>query len=79
MLSSQNDSSVAGGPTRSARLFVVNGVIIGALLVLALISRGSSVLIAETAQAEFVSPGLRGAAAIQIAQPAAHGRAARTN
>ena len=79
MLSSRNDSSVADRPAKSARLLVVNGVIIGALLVLALISRGSSVLIAETAQAEFVSPGLRGAAAIQIAQPAAYERRARTN
>ena len=79
MLSSQNDSSVAGGPTRSARLFVVNGVIIGALLVLALISRGSSELISESAQAEFAAPSLRAAAAIQIARPAAYPSTARTN
>ena len=79
MLSSQNDSSVAGRPARSARLLVVNGVVIGALLVLALISRGSSALISESAQAEFVSPSLRAAAAIQIAQPAAYHWSARTN
>jgi hypothetical protein len=60
-------------------LLVVNGVVIGALLVLALASRGSSTLIAETAQTEFVSPSLQAATAIQIAQPAAYHRTARTN
>jgi hypothetical protein len=79
MLPPQNDSSAAGPPTKTAGLFVVNGVVIGALLVLALISRGSSVLISESAQAEFVSPSLRDAAAIQIAQPAAYEPTARTN
>ncbi len=79
MLPPQNDSSVAGRPTKSAGLLVVNGVVIGALLVLALASRGSSTLIAETAQTEFVSPSLQAATAIQIAQPAAYHRTARTN
>jgi len=75
----QNDSNVADRPTKSAGLFVVNGVIVGALVALALISRGSSVLISETAQAEFVSPSLHSAAAIQIAQPAVQEWTARTN
>lgn len=79
MLSPQDDSNAAGAPTKSAGLFVVNGVIIGALLVIALISRGSPALISESAQAEFASPSLRAAAAIQIAQPAAYPRSARTN
>jgi len=79
MLSPQNDSNVAGRRTKSAALLVVNGVIVGALVALALISRGSSALISETAQAEFVSPSLHSAAAVQIAQPAAYERAARTN
>jgi predicted benzoate:H+ symporter BenE len=79
MLSPQNDSNVAGRRTKSAGLFVVNGVIVGALVALALISRGSSTLISETAQAEFVSPSLHSAAAIQIAQPAVQGWTARTN
>ena len=79
MLSPQNDSNAADRPTKSPGLFVVNGVIIGALLVLALISRGSSTLISESAQAEFVAPSLRAGAAVQIAQPAAYGRSARTN
>jgi predicted benzoate:H+ symporter BenE len=74
-----NDSSVAGRRTKSAGLLVVNGVIVGALVALALISRGSSALISDTAQAEFVSPTLHSAAAIQIAQPAVHGWSARTN
>ena len=78
MLSPQNDSNVAGRRTKSTGLFVVNGVIVGALLALALISRGSSALISETAQAEF-SPNLHSAAAIQIAQPAAQEWTARTN
>ena len=80
MLPPQNDFKVAGRPAKSTGLLVVNGVIIGALLVLALISRGSSALISETVQAEFVSPSLlRGDAAIQIAEPAAYERNARTN
>ena len=79
MLSPQDESNAAGRRTKSARLFVVNGVIVGALVVLALLSRGSSLLISENAQAEFVSPSLRTGAPIQIAQPAAHERTARTN
>jgi hypothetical protein len=79
MLSPQNDSNVAGRRTKSAGLFVVNGVIVGALVALALISRGSSALISDTAQAEFVNPGLQSAAAIQIAQPALQAWTARTN
>jgi predicted benzoate:H+ symporter BenE len=79
MLSPQNDSNVAGRRTKSAGLFVVHGVIVGALVALALISRGSSALISETAQAEFVSPALHSAAAIQIAQPAVQEWTARTN
>jgi len=79
MLPPQNESNVAGRLTKSSGLFVVNAVIIGALLALALASRGSSTLISETAQAEFVSPSLRSAAAIQIAQPAAYQSKARTN
>jgi predicted benzoate:H+ symporter BenE len=78
-MSPQHDSKVVGAPTKSARLPIVNGAIIGALLVLALISRGSSELISESAQAEFVSPSLRAAAAIQIARPAAYQSTARTN
>jgi hypothetical protein len=74
-----NESNVADRPAKSAGLFVANVVAIGVLLVLALISRGSSVLIAETAQAEFVSPSLRGGAAVQIARPAAYERSPRTN
>jgi hypothetical protein len=79
MLPSQNDSNAASRRTKSAGLLVVNGVIVGALVALALISRGSSVLISETAQAEFVSPTLHSATAIQIAQPAVHELTARTN
>lgn len=79
MLLSQNDSNVAGRRPKSAGLLVVNGVIVGALVALALISRGSSALISETAQAEFVSPTLHSAAAIQIARPAVHELTARTN
>jgi hypothetical protein len=79
MLSPQNDSNVAGRRTKSAALLVVNGVIVGALVAFALVSRGSSTLISETAQAEFVSPSLHAASAIQIAQPAVHGWGARTN
>ena len=79
MLSPQNDSNVAGRRTKSTGLFVVNGVIVGALVALALISRGSSALISETAQAEFVSPNLHSAAAIQVAQPAVQEWTARTN
>ena len=79
MLSPQNDSNVAGRRTKSAGLLVVNGVIVGALVALALVSRGSSALISETAQAEFVSPSLHSAAAVQIAQPAAREWTARTN
>jgi predicted benzoate:H+ symporter BenE len=75
----QNDSNVADRHSKSAGLLVVNGVIVGALVALALISRGSSVLISETAQAEFVSPSLHSAAAIQIAQPAVQEWTARTN
>jgi predicted benzoate:H+ symporter BenE len=79
MMPPQNESKDAGRRTESAGLLVVNGVIVGALIALALISRGSSSLISETAQAEFVSPSLRSAAAIQIAQPAAREWTARTN
>ncbi len=79
MLSPPNHSNVADRRTESAGLFVVNGVIIGALVALALISRGSSALISETAQAEFVSPSLQTVAALQIAQPGAHSWTARTN
>jgi hypothetical protein len=79
MLPPQNDSDVTGRPAKSPGLFVANIVVIGALLALALISRGSSALISESAQAEFVFPSLRGAAAIQIAQPAAYKPTARTN
>ena len=79
MLPPQNDSNVDGRRTKSAGLFVVNGVIIGALVALALVSRGSSALISENAQAEFVSPSLRSAAVIQVAQPAPHQWTARTN
>jgi len=79
MLPPQNDSNVDAPRTKSAGLFVVNGVIIGALVALALVSRGSSALISENAQAEFVSPSLRSASAIQIAQPAPHQWTARTN
>jgi|tagenome__1003787_1003787.scaffolds.fasta_scaffold14620887_2 hypothetical protein len=79
MLSPQNDSNDAGRHTKSAALLVVNGVIVGALVALALVSRGSSTLISETAQAEFVSPGLHAATSIQIAQPAVRGWVARTN
>jgi predicted benzoate:H+ symporter BenE len=79
MLSPQTDSNVADRRTKSAALLVVNGVIVGALVAFALISRGSSALISETAQAEFVSPSLHSASAIQIAQPAVHGWGARTN
>jgi predicted benzoate:H+ symporter BenE len=79
MLSPQTDSNVAGPRSTSAGLFVVNGMIIGALVALALVSRGSSALISENAQAEFVAPSLRSAAAIQIAQPAARDWNARTN
>jgi predicted benzoate:H+ symporter BenE len=75
----QHDSNVADRRSKSAGLLVVNGVIVGALVALALISRGSSVLISETAQAEFVSPSLHSAAAIQIAQPAVQEWTARTN
>jgi len=75
----QNDSNVADRRSKSAGLLVVNGIIVGALVALALISRGSSVLISETAQAEFVSPSLHSAAAIQIAQPAPREWTARTN
>ena len=76
-MSPQNDSN--DRRTKSAGLFVVNGFIVGALVALALISRGSSSLISDTAQAEFVSPSLHSAAAIQIAQPAAREWTARTN
>ena len=75
----QHDSNVADRRSKSAGLLVVNGIIVGALVALALISRGSSVLISETAQAEFVSPSLHSAAAIQIAQPAPREWTARTN
>jgi predicted benzoate:H+ symporter BenE len=79
MLPPQNDSNVAGPRTKSTGLLVVNGVIVGALVALALISRGSSALISETAQAEFVSPSLRAAAAIQIARPAVRAWTERVN
>ncbi len=79
MMPPQNESKVAGQRTESTGLLVVNGVIVGALIALALISRGSSALISDNAQAEFVSPNLRSAAVIQIAQPAARGLTARTN
>jgi hypothetical protein len=79
MLSPKNDCNVDGRRTKSAGLLVVNGVIVGALVALALVSRGSSALISENAQAEFVSPSLRSAAVIQVAQPAAHQWTARTN
>jgi len=79
MLPPQNDSNVDGRRSKSAGLLVVNGVIVGALVALALVSRGSSALISENAQAEFVSPSLRSAAAVQIAQPAAGQWTARTN
>ena len=79
MMSPQENSNVAGRRTKSAGLLVVNGVIVGALLALALVSRGSSALISEIAQAEFVSPSLHAGSAIQIAQPAAYEWAARTN
>jgi len=79
MLSPQVDFHAADRRTKSARLFAVNGFIVVALVALALISRGSSDLISEIAQAEFVSPHLRSAAAIQIARPALHDWTARTN
>ena len=72
MLPSQKD-------TRSARLLIVNGMIAGALVALALISRGGPALIAETVQAEFVSPDLISAAPIRLAEPAVHGWVARAN
>ncbi len=75
----QNEPSVADPRTKSAGLLVVHGVIVGALVALALISRGSSALISDNAQAEFVSPSLHSAATIQIAQPAAREWTARTN
>jgi hypothetical protein len=78
-MSPQNDSNVADQRSNPERLFVVNGVIVGALIALALISRGSSALISETAQAEFVNPSLQSAVAIQIAQPAVQEWNARTN
>ena len=78
-MSPQNDSNVAGRRTKSAGLVIVNGAIVGALVALALISRGSSALISDTAQAEFVSPSLHSAAVVQIAQPAAREWTARTN
>jgi hypothetical protein len=79
MLPLPDDFTVDGERTKSAGLSIVNGLCVGALVALALVSRGSSALISENAQAEFVSPSLRSAAAIQIAQPAVDLRTARTN
>ncbi len=72
MLPSQKD-------TRSAGLLIVNGTIAGALVALALISRGGPALISETVQAEFVSPNLVSAAPVRLAEPAVHGWATRAN
>ena len=79
MLPPQNDSSNADRRNKSARLLVVNGIIIVALVGLALINRGSPTLISETVQAEFVSPNLGSAAPVQLAQPAMHGWTARVD
>jgi len=77
MLPPQNDSDHADRRNKPPRLLVVNGIIICALVGLALINRGSPALISETVQAEYVSPNLRSAAPVQLAQPAMHGWAAR--
>jgi hypothetical protein len=77
MLPPQKDSKNADRRDKSSGLLVVNGIVIGALVGLALINRGSSTLISETVQAEFVSPNLGSAAPVQLAQPAIHGWAAR--
>jgi hypothetical protein len=77
MLPRQNDSNNADRRNKPAGLLVVNGIIICALVGLALINRGSSALISETVQAEFVSPNLRSAAPVQLAQPAMHAWSAR--
>jgi len=79
LLSHQNDSDMAGQRTKTAGPFVANSVVVVALVALALFSRGSSALIAETTQAEFVSPDLHSAAAVQIAQPSVKAWTARTN
>jgi hypothetical protein len=65
--------------TSSAGLLIVNGLIAGTLVVLALISRGGPALISESVQAEFVSPDLGSAAPVQLAEPAVHGWTARAN
>jgi hypothetical protein len=77
MLPPQKDSKNADRRNKSSGLLVVNGIIICALVGLALINRGSSTLISETVQAEFVSPNLGSAAPIQLAQPVMHGWGAR--
>jgi hypothetical protein len=76
MLPPQTRSNNADRRSKSG-LLVVNGIIICALVGLALISRGTSALISQSVQAEFVSPNLGSAAPVQLAQPALHGWAAR--
>jgi hypothetical protein len=78
MLPPQNDSNNADRRNKSG-LLVVNGIIICALVGLALVNRGSSTLITETVQAEFVSPNLGAATPVKLAQPAVHGWAARVD
>ncbi len=78
---SQIDSNTASQrtpETNSRRLLVVHCAVLFALLGLAIGNSGTSALISDTVQAEFVAPDL-GAAPMQLARPAVETRTARAN
>jgi hypothetical protein len=60
-------------------LLAVNGVVVLALLILALSAPAASEWISAAAQAEFVNPDISNAAPTQIAQPADQMRIVRSN
>jgi predicted benzoate:H+ symporter BenE len=63
----------------SPRFLVVHCAVLFALLGLAIGNSGTSALISETVQAEFVAPDLGAAAPMQLARPAVETRTARAN
>jgi hypothetical protein len=78
---SPNDTSAAGPrvfANGSPRFLVVHCAVLSVLLGLAIGNSGTSTLISETVQAEFVAPDL-GAAPMQLARPAVETRTARAN
>jgi hypothetical protein len=78
---SPNDSSAAGRrvfANGSPRFLVVHCAVLCALIGFAIGNSGTSALISQTVQAEYVAPDL-GAAPMQLARPGVETRTARAN